>query len=589
MNRPGTHTRWTPGRDSIRTLRYIGGFGNGEDMSTEGREGAGEATSYVWHTAVHDSLGERLYYWRLSFATVYDRTKALQRIATALRGLDPPCKSFVIYETFGDWDVLVRCWIPKSHSPEDLEVVLYDALRDFDVFEIQYLAVFGIVRHHAYREHFISDPEPDLVMSALIREANFVKAIDQHNTMLASELEQRLKLNQIHSVEYATQTSPQVHEAAESLGRIGLVAPIRIGRPGVRFHISLGLGRHPLNAADRKLLNEDLLDVISKVSAEHRATNGVTHSPISLYHGLGTFTTHLLTCKAPDGGFYEFADDLLSQIHKVTLIRRFQLKPSTSVHSSRDVLVAEECGALPPTPAFSEEDLAQAPPEDETLEFKASAWFDLHKFVSAHRGLIESNGSAPDGMAEPTPNLGISSVLPKPRSFAAGLTAIAKSVCAFLNSGGGTLIVGVAELDRVADKIAEIDVEGIQAIFNYYGYVPITPEIERPPLWITGLECDYSLADKGVNDWDKWRNGVADKLANSITPNPMPSGEVTITPLELPNLAPGRTVAVLRVQGRGSPNRWHYFDNQFWIRQSGQTVQIQGQAADEYKLTRRSS
>jgi hypothetical protein len=238
------------------------------------------------------------------------------------------------------------------------------------------------------------------------------------------------------------------------------------------------------------------------------------------------------------------------------------MKPSTSVYSTRDVLVADERATTTEDRVFTSKELAAAPPESRDLEYKASAWFDFHRALRDMR---------PEA-------------LPTFYSFDAGLDIIAKSVCGFLNSGAGAIVIGVVEEDAVVGNLRRFTHEQFADAAALLECVPINPTAARDRLWIVGLNADYSTSDRPkIRNWDTWRNGVTDKLSSSIQPNPMSTGEVTVTPLSVDEIASGKVVAVIRVRKRVDPERWFYANHQFFIRQDGNTVPLYGQDTDKYK------
>ena len=76
-----------------------------------------------WHNSVHKEWGkERLYFYRLGFAPIYNLT-AIERALSKLFARHR-IGSQVTYELYGNWDLLVRLWLPSDVQSEDFDLAL---------------------------------------------------------------------------------------------------------------------------------------------------------------------------------------------------------------------------------------------------------------------------------------------------------------------------------------------------------------------------------------------------------------------------------------------------------------------------------
>src|SRR5436305_333564 len=90
---------------------------------------SGAAEILIWNDAVHERVeSAHLYFWRLSFGFDYDRDSIFEHLAQFYRKAN--INSYVAYETLGDYDVLIRMWVPRTYIAEEIENALRDALRE---------------------------------------------------------------------------------------------------------------------------------------------------------------------------------------------------------------------------------------------------------------------------------------------------------------------------------------------------------------------------------------------------------------------------------------------------------------------------
>lgn len=208
------------------------------------------------------------------------------------------------------------------------------------------------------------------------------------------------------------------------------------------------------------------------------------------------------------------------------LDRREQLLPDLLVDS-----------ALEPTEADVRSWLNR--PETDDLEFKASAFTDVDAAI----------GKRAAG-----------------RTLDQQVNEVAKAVCGILNTEGGTVIIGVAEM-------GETGVYSADELRSRYGEVP-----QIGAKGIVGVDDEVRTQRRG---WDSYDRKLRDKL---VTLLPDSGGWWSFHPVTIE----GRTVAVIRIQ---RPSEFFYIVEPgqgrrletFYGRMGGQTRALSGKAMDRFK------
>lgn len=174
--------------------------------------------------------------------------------------------------------------------------------------------------------------------------------------------------------------------------------------------------------------------------------------------------------------------------------------------------------------------------ESDDLEFKASSFTDVDHKVGRK---------------------------PKPRSRAEQVHEIAKAIVGLLNAAGGTVIVGVAELDKYLK-------EELQRAY------PDAKQVKGH--LVIGVESEFNRGG-----WDAYQRSLATALRKAIDGDI--DGWVKYHELRLDE----RTVCVIRVR---RPPKWFYVkstdkngavSNEFYGRTGGETRALRGQMMDTFK------
>lgn len=151
----------------------------------------------------------------------------------------------------------------------------------------------------------------------------------------------------------------------------------------------------------------------------------------------------------------------------------------------------------------------------------------------------------------------------RPRTHNEQVHEVAKAVVGLLNATGGTVVVGVAELDKYPDH------ELLRA------YPELTQFGDR---MIIGVDSEYS---KG--GWDAYQRRLANALRRAI------DGEIDGWVKYHELRMEGKTVCVIRVR---RPPTWYYVNrtdknggvmNEFYGRVGGETLVLRGTKMDKFK------
>src|SRR6266568_3460848 len=93
---------------------------------------------FTWHDAVHEAReGARIQFWRFAFAPQYDRAQIFNALRAVFRTYR--IKSYIVYEAFGDYDIVLRLWVPRATAPEDLGLAFDDALDALNIYQHEYM------------------------------------------------------------------------------------------------------------------------------------------------------------------------------------------------------------------------------------------------------------------------------------------------------------------------------------------------------------------------------------------------------------------------------------------------------------------
>lgn len=493
------------------------------------------ARPYLWSDEAHTAQSDgQLVFWRFAFTPTYERTEIVRKITSvfAQRGI----ASFTLYEVFGEWDVLVRAWLPREEHVDTLDAALQRvlAVNSFDMSD--YMVVTTTPRHWVWKPNgsdggSLVDARPSMPL---------VKAVSAHNRRYCQGLRNYVDIEPDSGPEKADVGLESFAEQLDLLQRGGWLRQFNPERHGVKFFITYGTPSRALRPSEKEVALKRIIETCDRVVDAAREYQDDEDAPpeISVYSGTGTMTNFIIMAKAPDKHFYRFARDLVFGLNEGTDIDKlYSSRPYTHVMADRRFMAFRDEIRVDEVP-FDEVLLEQD--ESEALEFKASFAADVNRFVV-------------DG---------------KWHAFDEGPKEILRAICGLLNApSGGKLVIGVQEIDHVKHSperrlaaLSSFELRGNKALLG------AKPDIEASP---------------GLRNWDGLRLRIADLIAQMIKPVAAPF--ISIDPYEVGDA----TLTVISVRPSGAS--WFFANvdgaQRFFVRELGRTVEYQGTDGDYYRRT----
>jgi hypothetical protein len=353
---------------------------------------------FQWHPRVHEVAGEEsLHYWFLSFASNFE----WERLRGVLRKLldQHGVISYALYELMGDYDMLLRVWLP-SGTASKFGSSLQDDLAVFSLARAERYNVESVIRHWPFAPRGVgaikdlSDGEA-LPSNGRIQEVNklLAKSGAFDDKLLNSSLRKRL-------------IGPPVKNRDEEPGVkiVTLIKPVR----GLTPDMKRGLGNQVARVLDEQR------DIRQR----------------SLYQVEGWDAAFLLTCLAPEEKFFAFRERLIRDLSP--LLEATGARTNSYSCASRNLVMFQDRVAPPahhqngslPEPGIP--DLLSLE-ESATLEVKGSAFAPLDPWLLKGEGLAESG-----------------------RFFQRG---VLRAIVAFLNGEGGSVVIGGLEPNRYEKRL----------------------------------------------------------------------------------------------------------------------------------------
>lgn len=495
----------------------------------------------LWSDAILESRESRqLYFWRLSFAPRYPKEKIFKGLERFYSEVN--ITSYVVYETLGDYDLLLRVWAPRAYNAEELELQLRQSLQGCFLWNLNHLACKTEL-HFSDNGHQSGEPTPELAGDPLIDEIN------QYNQ---AQYERLLPPNE------ATGEPPKRPEGTSELIERGDLKAVSLDTRGIRLFITFDHPRQPLRPETRQWVVEQLKDKCRDVREYWEGETEVDSSGqtvpirppnISIYAGAGSMTDFFVMARAPHKHFHEFVQQLIHGLREIGLDEAFEMRPYTHVIADQMFSAFKEhrvVGAqVDDIPGLIQKD------EDEGLEMKAT-------LATNFRSLIVANRPDKDPLM---------------------LNEVVKTVCGFLNSPrGGTLILGVLEVRRELEKARDPE-SYMAALKDRFGYAPDEEEgTLKFPNAVVGIDVDIEAGH--FSDSDEYVRYLGDVLDSHISPNPWPWLRVETQEIEgrricLVWVRPGDVWFYARLTGAGP--------EEFFVRRGASTPSLSGSEADLYK------
>ncbi|MBK5220039.1 MAG: hypothetical protein JJE35_09685 [Thermoleophilia bacterium] len=498
----------------------------------------------LWDDAAHERLdSKQLYFWRLAFSPRYPRKDVFEGLALFYE--EASITSYVVYETLGDFDLLLRVWAPRTHNAEELELRLRQSLEGCSLWNLTYLTC-KTEFHFSQNGSKVSRPSTTMLEAVGVP---VIEAVNDYNQ------------KQWYRHKYGTsnvEMEPPRPPEAEELLENGALRRVALDTRGIRMFMTFDHPRQPFRPETKRWVIEQILEKCNQVRAlwdgrtETLGSGKEVNIPlpnISIYAGAGSMSDFLIMARAPHKHFHNFVRQMIFGIREIGLGAMYEMRPYTHVIADRMFSELREHRDLGP----EGDDIADLihEEEDESLELKAT-------LATNFRGLIMANRRDAD-----------STMLDK----------VVTAVCGMLNSPrGGTLIIGVLEVRRELEKAREPE-RYLRALEETFDYSPSKEEDGVAyPNAVVGIEVDL---DPGpFADVDQYLRHLRDSLRSRINPNPWLWLRTEIKEIE------GKRVCAVRVRpGDG----WFYAKagdshrEEFFVREGASTPALSGPAGDHYK------
>ena len=491
---------------------------------------------YVWHDHVHVQRERaQLQFWSLSFVPDYNEKaieEALSRVYERF-GIT----SYITYQTLGQFDLLLRLWVPRNVQLEELNGAIEDRLHKEDLFKAEFLVVTNVDLHWVWldREGYgpPREPTPDDV----------ARVTNQQVIQLAEHNRDVLRVAKSHEAHPLPPPPTWVDDYLES----NCLGKISVSEHGIRFYLTFNDPRKPFREEERRHALGAMMRQCEEVVRESLERFPQANPPqMSLYSGYGSMTQFLILARAPDQHFYWFMRRLVFALRESTIASLYRIRPYTTVMADRTFLDFREYPFVQNEPLA---DAVLAGPETSRLEFKATLLTSVRELVTGEEKLLEGVQSA-----------------------------AVRAVAGLLNSDeGGSLVIGLLELAREIERFRGDKGEYALRLADMFRLFPQGISIGDPDAKaVTGIEADYGL--RKYSDPDSFRNYLRQLLQSEISPNPGPYYEIDFRPLE------GRTLAVVNVNPRLATS-FFYVGKQglFFVRETTSTVSYAGGLGDDYR------
>lgn len=481
----------------------------------------------MWADAVHESQDlERLQFWRFSFTPSYAREAIFANLRQLLADLE--ITSYTIYETLGNYDLLLRAWVPLKVAPDDLELAFEDALSNQRLWGIGYTLC-----------HTVSHPDGTERQAQNEEDGAEARHWPALNDPVIAEV------SEFNRAQLSGELIPRSEAIEELLGH-GVLKAVPTDLRGVRFYVVFDHPHEHFTRSQRQHAMSAIKRVCDQLCERWEIEHDDEYVPrLSYYEGTGTMTEFLVFARAPHTHFHEFVSKLLGEIRSLGFDKQYDIRPYT--HVLADEMFSDFAEDRPVIRTQGEEALAIDAEEDESLEYKATFALNL-------RGYIETGKQEADKKV---------------------MRAVTKAVCGLLNSpNGGTLMLGVLEtrreLDKTKDKLGYLT--KLREEFDF----EVDPEqLNDPPNALIGIEAEVGK-NKIFDDQDAYQRRLAQALGNEIDPNPHPFTTITFTEFD------ERTICVVSVK---PGSQWFYGKDgdEFFVREAGSTRAYKGLEADLFK------
>ena len=339
-----------------------------------------------WHSRAHIEWGkERLYFWQLRFLPTYP----VNEIKDALEQLfhDARIGSYMVYEVFGDSDLLIRLWLPAKLRAKDFRQMLEDRLGRLDLERTAFFEVDEVLRHWVWGSGEPAEPTDERMSQPPPTDEQIAAVNGGH---ASAEL-----LRRLHDERLATQTQ---------------------SCDGIKFAMVVTIPAREVGPDQPHTAQRHLKRIVDQATQiEER----------SLYLGHGEAASFVILGRVRHSDFDAIRDQLAAPIAVELESQRVGARTYTMVVASWELLAFKD--ELPLARELRQDEIplevALSEPEAARLEVKGSAYLNFRRFLLG------------DGEIEEDP---------------AVTHAVLKTIVAMLNTDGGTLVLGALEPRRFA-------------------------------------------------------------------------------------------------------------------------------------------
>jgi predicted HTH transcriptional regulator len=221
------------------------------------------------------------------------------------------------------------------------------------------------------------------------------------------------------------------------------------------------------------------------------------------------------------------------------MLAAFGIRTYTHLNATTDFLMFQDHLALPDQVERSKSLVNYLTDgESDNVEVKASAFMDVNRWIKGDGKLSESDKVTNDG--------------------------ILRAIVAFLNSSGGTIVIGALETLKYVDSDPN-------------------SRLEEMPLVGVYRCCGVDMEMKG--SWDSYELRLRDIIASRIKEPAMLWYTLRMEEYR------GRTLCLVSVRepDRGPNHGWYYLypqsegPSEFYVRDGNKTLQLDGPEADRYR------
>ncbi|MEA2361286.1 MAG: hypothetical protein QOD71_431 [Thermoleophilaceae bacterium] len=478
---------------------------------------------FQWHHRVHEKWGgESLWFSFLAFEPTYRRSAVTEAVTRAL--VEVGVKSYALYELTGQYDMLVRAWVPDRIKDRDYEAHL-EKLRSGQCFSVK---VADVVHHWVWQETERSEigrmkePEEDLDCPAVARELEALNKVQR----LAEEA--GVPLDEL-------QLDEEQHELVRRFRSHKLITDPPY-ETGIKFLVLVRVG-NPNDVEQREHVQGQICEVLTKAQgviwdrSVYFARNGAFQFLV-LGRASVDPASHDHATRSP---FHQITPRLLDEISRIA--GAGGTKTYTHFFPLEGFLAFKDEISVAPAPEHERPDFDRLLKTQESHEFevKAAAFAAVDEWAKGRASEIAYSSDVED---QP-------------------FLSMARAVTSLLNGTGGTVLLGVLEK-------------------RLYGNCEPVKDLPKAGQYLLlGLEgIDYD-----EENFDTYSRALWDKLLQRIRPNPRRWIRFHDQEVE------GKTLLAITVE---YPDEWFWLrrtkgGDEFRARSNASSNRLQGLEGEQYR------